>query len=241
MITLDDIKNNEEISGLINTSCKCLEALNYTEHGLRHANIVSNMAGRILAALKYNSKDIELARIAGYVHDLGNAVNRKNHGVTGAVLLYPILKQMGMPYADINIILSAVGNHEEEIGTTVNQISAAVIIADKSDAHRTRVKKGKYDPDDIHDRVNYSIKKNFLVIDSKTRTISSKYYMTDASSVMEFFQIYLSRIDMSEKAAKYLNCTYNLYINDVRINSPKRLSPSKIAEIENKPINGNNL
>lgn len=241
MITLENIKSNKEIIALINTSCECLEALNYTEHGIRHANIVSSTAGKILSALGYNQKDIELAKIAGYVHDVGNAVNRKNHGVTGALLVYPILKEMGMPYEDINIITSAIGNHEEEIGTTVNHVSAAVIIADKSDAHRTRVKKGNYDPDDIHDRVNYSIKKNFIVIDEKARTISSKFYMTEESSVMEFFQIYMSRIDMSEKASKFLECSFKLYINDTRINSSKRLSPSMIAEIESKNSNNNDI
>lgn len=238
MITLEKIKNNKEIIELINTSCDCLEALSYTEHGLRHANVVSYLSGKILQDLEYSAREVELAKIAGYVHDVGNAVNRKNHGISGALLIYPILNKMGMPYQDINIIVSAIGNHEEEIGTSVNNVSAAVVIADKSDAHRTRVKKGQYDPEDIHDRVNYSIKKNYLEIDPKTRTISSKFYMTDDSSVMEFFQIYLSRIDMSEKAAKFLNCTYKLYINNVRINSPKKLSASMIAELNLK--NGNN-
>jgi len=241
MITLENIKNNKEIIALIDSSTKCLEAMCYTEHGLRHANIVSNMAGKILAALNYPEKDVELVKIAGYIHDVGNAINRKNHGITGALLVYPILKDMGMPLEDINLITSAIGNHEEEIGTSVNHISAALIVADKSDAHRTRVRKDNFDPDDIHDRVNYSIKKNFLEVDASTRSISSKFYMTNHSSVMEFFQIYLTRIDMSEKAAKFLNCTYNLYINDVRINSPKRLSPSKIAEIEKKTVNNSNI
>lgn len=236
MITLENIKSNKEIMELINSSCKCLEAMNYTEHGLRHASVVSSMAGKILSELGYDERQVELAKIAGYVHDVGNAINRKNHGISGALLVYAILNRMNMPYEDINIIVSAIGNHEEEIGTSVNNVSAAIVIADKSDAHRTRVNKGRYDPDDIHDRVNYSIKKNYLQIDAKTRTISSKFYMTDDSSVMEFFQIYLTRIDMSEKAAKFLDCTFKLFINDVRINSPKRLSPSMIAEIENKTV-----
>lgn len=234
MITLDDIKKNKEIKALINNSCRCLEAMSYTEHGIRHAKIVSNFAGKILKELNYNQRLVELGKIAGYIHDVGNAINRKNHGVSGALLVYPILNKMGMPFEDINIIISAIGNHEEEIGTSVNEVSAALIIADKSDAHRTRVHKEQYDLDDIHDRVNYSIKKNLLLIDSKTRTISSKFYMTNDSSVMEFFQIYLSRIDMSEQAAKFLGCTFKLYINNVRINSPKKLSPSMINEIENK-------
>ena len=239
MITIEQIKNNKEIVTLILSSCKSLEAMSYTEHGLRHANIVSSLTGKILQALGYSEREVELGKIAGYIHDVGNAINRKNHGISGALLIYPLLIKIGMPYEDVTTIISAVGNHEEEIGTTVNAVSAAVIIADKSDAHRTRVRKGQYDPDDIHDRVNYSIKKNILEIDSKSRTILSKFFMTDDSSVMEFFQIYLSRIDMSEKAAKFLNCTFKLFINNVRINSPKKLSATMMAEIESKGSNGN--
>jgi metal-dependent HD superfamily phosphatase/phosphodiesterase len=234
MITLENIKNNTEIKELINSSCKLLEAMSYTEHGLRHANIVSSLAGKILSSLGYSEREVELAKIAGYVHDIGNAVNRKNHGITGALLIYPILIKMGMPFADVNAIISGVGSHEEEIGTTVNSISAAIIIADKSDAHRTRVRKNQYDPNDIHDRVNYSIKKNILEIDAANRVISSKFYMTNDSSVMEFFQIYLSRIDMSEKAAKFLNCTFKLYINNVLINSPRKMSATMMNQVEIK-------
>ncbi len=219
MVMLEDVRNNIEISELIKASAAVLEALNYTEHGERHATIVSTMAGKILNKLGYSEREAELARIAGYVHDVGNAINRKNHGITGALLIYPILEKLGMDYKEINIITSSVGNHEEEIGTTVNNVSAAVIIADKSDAPRTRVRRSNYDPKDIHDRVNFSIKKNFLEMDTANRTISSKFYMSEESSVMEFFQIYLSRIDMSEKAAKFLGCQFNLYINNVKINS----------------------
>jgi len=219
MIKLEDVRNYNEIKELIKASATVLEALNYTEHGERHATIVSTIAGKVLNKLGYTEREAELARIAGYIHDVGNAINRKNHGITGALLVYPVLEKLGMDYKEINTITSAIGNHEEEIGTTVNSVSAALIIADKSDAHRTRVKKGYYDPKDIHDRVNYSIKKNFLEIDAENRIISSKFYMSEESSVMEFFQIYLTRIDMSEKAARFLKCQFNLYINNVKINS----------------------
>ncbi len=224
MIKIDDIKSNKEIGLLIQISCVSLDAMGYTEHGLRHANIVSNLAGRILSELGYDRRQVELAKIAGYVHDVGNSINRHNHGISSALLMYPILKEMGMPIEDVVLIISAIGNHEEEIGTSVNDVSAALVIADKSDAHRTRVRSVNYDPDDIHDRVNYSIKKNFLDIDAANKTISNKFYMTENSSVMEFLKIYLSRIDMSEKAARVLGCTYKLYINDVKINAPKKLS-----------------
>lgn len=221
MITLEEVKNNKEVKALIKTSCDCLEAMNYTEHGIRHAGYVSSTAQRILKLLGYNERLQELAKIAGYIHDVGNAVNRKNHGVTGALLMYPILKEMGMPLADVNIITAAVGNHEEEIGTVISEVSAALIIADKSDAHRTRVRNRNFDKDDIHDRVNYAIKKNIVYVDKKAKVISSKFYMNTGSSVMEYFQIYLSRIVMSEHAAKFLGCQFRLYINDTLINSPR--------------------
>lgn len=226
------IKQNPEVQALIDGSANCLVAMNYTEHGLRHASYVSHISAKILSKLGYSKHDVELARIAGYLHDVGNLVNRHHHGCHSALLVYPILKEIGMPYEDICTVVSAIGNHEEDIGTPIEHVGSALIIADKSDAHRTRVHKETFNPDDIHDRVNISIKKNVVEVDRERRTISSKFYMDERSSVMEFFEIYLSRIEMSERAAEKLNCTFNLYINDVLINSPKPVSDKKLHSVK---------
>ena len=224
MITLEDVKNNEEIKSLLKTSCDCLTAMNYTEHGLRHANYVSCTAYRILKEAGFDERMQELAKIAGYIHDVGNSINRNHHGISGALLVYPILIKIGIPYEDAGIIISAIGNHEEEIGSVVNPVCAALIIADKSDAHRTRVGRKDFDPKDIHDRVNYAILKNSVFVDNVNKIISSKFYMNESSSVMDYFQIYLKRMIMSEKAARFLGFQFRLYINDVLINSPEHFT-----------------
>lgn len=236
MITLDEIKKNEELRALINNSCAVLNSMNYTEHGIRHAKYVSKVASMILTKLGFDEKTIELGKIAGYLHDVGNVINRKNHGKTSGILLYPILKELGMEINDVCTICAAVGNHEESIGYVVNTVCAALIIADKSDAHRTRVRKYNYNLNDIHDRVNYAILKNIVEVDEVNKIIKSKFYMNDSSSVMEYFEIYINRIMFSEKAASYLGCDFHIYINDVLINSPKRISKkalSSIREIDN--------
>ena len=149
MITLRDIKANDNFCALIKWAGKCMETKGYTEHGIRHCSYVSTTARNILSSLDYPERVRELAAIAGYIHDIGNSVNRKNHGPTGACLAFPLLMEMGMDIDEICMITSAVGNHEEETGSAVNEVSAAIIIADKSDAHRTRVGRGKYNPEDI--------------------------------------------------------------------------------------------
>lgn len=232
MVSYKDIIENEEIKTLINASCQVLRAMNYTEHGMRHANYVSRVAGNILSKLEYDERTVELARIAGYLHDVGNCVNRLNHGVTSATLIYPILMGLKMPIDEVCTIIGAIGNHEEEIGAIVNAIGAALVIADKSDAHRTRVRADSFDINDIHDRVNLSIRKNFVEVNKAKMEIISRIYMDDTSSVMEYFQIYLHRMVMSEKASQFLDCTFKLYVNDVLINSPKTLTPTMLKKIE---------
>ena len=141
MIRLQDIKNNNDIKALIEGANKTLEVLGYTEHGIRHVTRVSNTAAKILRVLGYPSSLVELAAIAGMMHDIGNCINRKNHGIAGANLLFPILLKMKMPMEDIVYIISAIGSHEEQYGSPVNEVSAALIIADKIDAHRTRIRR----------------------------------------------------------------------------------------------------
>jgi metal-dependent HD superfamily phosphatase/phosphodiesterase len=219
IITLEQIKKNPKIEVLVNHANDMLEHIGYTEHGRRHVGYVSKVAGDLLETLGYDSRTVELARIAGWIHDIGNSINRHNHGMNGAILLYPILTEIGMDIKEIAVILSAIGNHEAETGSPVGPISAVLIIADKSDAHRTRVRRGKYDPFDIHDRVNYSIKENKVTVDVDKKEINYEMVMDSSSSVMEYMQIFLSRMIMCEKAAEFLGCRLNIMINGTTINN----------------------
>ena len=231
MDLLQKVKQDEEVKALIEASGAVLKSMNYTEHGLRHANYVSRTAGKILFELRYDKREVELATVAGYMHDIGNSINRTHHGQTSALLTYDILKRLNVPFSDISKVTSAIGNHEEQSGFIVNSVTAALVIADKSDAHRTRVTRETYDPNDIHDRVNFSIKKSYVSIDREKSAINSKIYMDNSSSVMEYLKIYIDRIVMSEKAAHFLNCSFNLYINDVLINSPKHIGATQMKKI----------
>lgn len=219
VITLEDVRNNEKIKVLIKTANTVLEAMGYTEHGLRHVGYVSKTAGDILKTLDYDERTVELGAIAGWVHDVGNGINRHFHGLNGASMLYPILNEIGFPIEETAQILAAVGNHEADTGVPVSPISAALIIADKSDAHRTRVRRKSYNVNDIHDRVNYSIKKNDLRVDDENRVIEYRLTMDSSSSVMEFMQIFMSRMVMCEKAAELLGCKFNIVINERLINN----------------------
>ncbi|MEX1377601.1 MAG: phosphohydrolase [Eubacteriales bacterium] len=219
IITLEEVKNDEKIKVLINTANKVLEAMGYTEHGLRHVGYVSKVASEILETLGYDDRTVELAAITGWVHDVGNAINRNFHGLNGASMLYPILNEIGFPIEETAQILAAVGNHEADTGIPVSPISAALIIADKSDAHRTRVRRKDFNINDIHDRVNYSIKKNWVTIDKENKVIQYKLVMDSSSSVMEFMEIFIARMSMCEKAAEMLKCRFDILINDSLINN----------------------
>src|SRR5690554_5383211 len=176
-ITLEDVKKDYEIQSMVSNANKALEALGYTEHGFRHVGYVSQTAANILRELNFDARKVELAAIAGWVHDVGNLVNRKYHGLTGATLITPVLHRLGMPMDEVCQIACAIGNHEEEYGRPLSDIGAALILADKSDAHRTRVRRHKYDPNDIHDRVNYSIKKNRIIVDKDYKIIRFELIM----------------------------------------------------------------
>ena len=191
-ITLEDVKNNEEVEQLIITAQKQLDVLGYTEHSHRHLNIVSQRAGEILRELGYGEDRIRLAEIAGYLHDLGNAINRKDHAHTGAILADRILKDMGMNVKDRCDIMMAIGNHDENSGTAVSDISAAIILADKSDAHRSRVSKTNKSLFDKHDRVNYAVTDAKLRIDQEERKIILDLTIdTKMCPVLDYFEIYL--------------------------------------------------
>ncbi len=219
MITLLDIKQDESIRALIKAGNRYLEHLGYTDHGPRHLSYVSRTASNILAQLGYSEREIELAAIAGWVHDVGNSINRHDHGPNGAVMLFPILKDAGMNLQDAIEIITAVGNHEEESGTASSAVSAALIIADKSDAHKSRVRNGTPDLGDIHDRVNFAIQKNEVIINRKTHIIKQSLIMDKSSSVLEYLSIYLPRILMCEKAARFLKQEFELEINGHPVNN----------------------
>ena len=227
MVTLQDIRQNENIKALIRAGNRYLEACGYTDHGPRHVSYVSKTASGILRALGYSPREVELAAIAGWVHDVGNSVNRHDYGPNGAVILLPILRETGMDMNDVMEIITAVGNHEEQSGFISSAVSAALVLGDKSDAHKTRVRHGCPDPTDVHDRVNFSIQENEVSVDRKARIIRHELTMDETSSVMEYLQIYMSRIVMCEQAAAFLKCSFDLVINGRPVNNRPR--PEKDA------------
>ncbi|MBO5349962.1 MAG: HD domain-containing protein [Clostridia bacterium] len=218
MITLDEIKKNTEIRQLILGSQEQLNALGFTEHSFRHIGIVSQRAGEILKTLGYDKERVELAKIAGYMHDIGNCVNRNNHAHSGAILAYQILKDMGMNCKDRTDIMMAIGNHDEQTGTAVNDISAALILADKSDVHRDRVVNTNIANFDKHDKVNYAVTDSKFIIDKNERKIKLDLKIdTKISPVLNYFEIFLDRTMMSKSAAKFLNIWFELIINDTKL------------------------
>lgn len=218
MITLEDVKNNKQVLALVKGSQKQLNVLGYTEHSTRHISIVSERAGNILKKLGYPEERIELTRIAGYLHDIGNCVNRVDHAHTGAILAYNILKEMGMPEDDLIEIVMAIGNHDEQTGTAVSDISAALILADKSDVHRDRVVNTNVATFDKHDKVNYAVTKASLDLDPDRRKIVLNLKIdTEICPVLDYFEIFMDRTMMSKHAARYLRIWFELIINDTKL------------------------
>ena len=218
MMTLEDIKNNKEIEELILSSQKQLNVLGYTEHSMRHISIVSNRAGKILETLDYPKERIELAKIAGYMHDIGNCVNRVDHAHSGAILAYQILKEIGMNVQDRTEIMMAIGNHDEQTGTAVSDISAALILADKSDVHRDRVVNTNMSTFDKHDKVNYAVTNADFIIDKEKRKVTLDLTIdTEICPVLDYFEIFMDRTMMSKYAAKYLNIWFELIINGTKL------------------------
>ncbi len=218
MVTLEDIKNNREVVALIEGAQKQLDGLGYTEHSYRHLGIVSKRAGEILEDLGFDERTAELARIAGYMHDIGNCVNRVDHAHSGAILSYNILKEMGMNVEERTEIMMAIGNHDENTGTAISNISAALILADKSDVDRTRVSKTNIANFDIHDKVNYAVTNADLKLDPNNKIITLKLNIdTSICPVLDYFKIFMDRTIMSKYAAKYLKIWYELIINNTKL------------------------
>ena len=218
MVTFEDVKNNAEVQELIVGAQRQLNALGYTEHSIRHVSIVANRAAKILEDLGYDEHRVELARIAGFLHDIGNGVNRIDHAHSGAILAYNILKEMGMDVKDRTEIMSAIGNHDENTGTAVSDISAALILADKSDVHRDRVVNTNISTFDKHDKVNYAVTDAQFKIDKETRIATLDLTIdTNISPVLDYFEIFMDRTMMSKYAAKYLNIWFELVINGTKL------------------------
>jgi uncharacterized protein len=212
------VQLDPEITRLIEKANEHLGAIGYTEHGLRHANRVCNSAGMILEKLGYETHEVEMARVAGYLHDIGNFIGRTNHGQTGAAVLYTMLKRFELSFDDEAKVLSAVGNHEEQYGQVMNNTGAAVVIADKADVHRSRVR--NYDPSkqDIHDHVNYAVTSSKLSVDTDKREIILDLIIDNQiASVMDYFNIFLQRMEMCQNAAKFLGCDFVLIANGARL------------------------
>jgi metal-dependent HD superfamily phosphatase/phosphodiesterase len=188
--------------------------LGYTEHGLRHANLVGRIAFNILTRLGHEQHTAELAAVAGHLHDVGNVISRHNHPQTSALLALPVLTGLGLPDGDIGLVLGAIGNHEEELGHPVSVVSAAVNIADKSDVHRSRVRKDAEVQFDIHDRVNFSATHSFVRVDAAARTITLELEIdTAVSDILEYFEIFLTRMMMCRRAAEGLDCKFRMTVN----------------------------
>ena len=214
-MTYEQIKKNEDIQTYIKEADASLLALGFTEHSFAHVTLVAEQAGYILQALGYSSREAELARIAGYLHDIGNLVNRIEHSQSGAVMAFRILDKLGFSSSEIARITTAIGNHDEGTGVPVNPIAAALILADKSDVRRTRVRNGDISTFDIHDRVNYSVLSSELKINEDRTVIKLVLQIdTEISSVMDYFEIFLNRMILCRKAAERLGLQFKLMINE---------------------------
>jgi len=217
-VSLQDVKNNSIVQTFIKSANDYLGAIGYTEHGVRHVGLIASIAENVLLYLDYPKRLCELAAIAGYLHDIGNVVNRQSHGQSSALLAMRILKDMGATPDEIALIISAIGNHEEEVGEPLNPVAAALILADKSDVHKTRVRKSQIAAEDIHDRVNYAVERSFLKVIKEKKIISLQITIdTQRSKVMEYFEIFMSRMIMCRRAANFLDCNFELIINERKL------------------------
>ena len=215
-VTYEDVRKSEEIRTYIKQADESLKAIGYTEHSFAHCTKVAKVAGDLLEKLGYDAHEVELARIAGFMHDIGNVVNRIDHAQSGAMMAFRILDKMGMPPEDVATVITAIGNHDEQTDAAVNAVAAALIIADKTDVRRSRVRNRSTINFDIHDRVNYAAEKSDVILepDSKTITLDLKIN-TEICAVMDYFEIFTGRMLLCRKAAEFLGLQFKLDINDV--------------------------
>ncbi len=215
LITVDDLKRDAETVAMLQAANATMKELGYTEHGQRHAGLVGNIAQNVLEHLGYDQRTYQLGNVAGYLHDIGNAIHRQNHALSGSLMAWGILKRMSMSPQECALVMNAIGNHEEERGTATTAISAAVIIGDKADVHRSRVQNPRMEDFDIHDRVNYAAKRSFVRVHNEEKIIALELEIdTHYAAVIEYFEIFLSRMTMMRQACEFLGCKYQLIIND---------------------------
>ena len=214
-MTYEEIKKNTDVNIYIKAADECLQALGFTEHSYAHVTTVAEKTGYILQTLGYDERIVELGKIAGYLHDIGNLINRDDHSQSGAMMAFRILDHLGFPAEETAMIVSAIGNHDEGTGVPVSPLAAALILADKSDVRRNRVRNTEITSFDIHDRVNYSVTKAELKINSAHTIIKLKLQVdTHFSSVMEYFEIFMGRMILCRKAAEKLGLQFKLMINE---------------------------
>jgi len=217
--TLDDVKRDDRVRVFIRSANAQTGAIGYTEHGERHANTTADGARFILRSLGHEARRCELGAVAAYLHDVGNVINREKHGQTGALLAKDILSDLGFTLEEIAIVMGAIANHEEEEGgQPVSAVGAAVIIADKSDVHRSRVRNPKTTSFDIHDRVNYAATSSEIKVSRREKLITLELTIdTEVAPLMDYFEIFLSRMMLSRRAAEFLHCSFALVINNTRL------------------------
>ncbi|HEX9654011.1 MAG TPA: HD domain-containing protein [bacterium] len=214
-ISLEDVKKDPQVQAYIDRADEYLAVIGYTEHGRRHCSLVAKVARDILLKLDRPEREAELSAISGYLHDIGNVFNRINHAYTGAVLAHTLLKDMGMDPREITAIVAAIGGHDDNGFEPISSVSSGLIIADKSDVHRSRVRNPDMIKFDIHDRVNYAVNKSYLQVDTENKTIT--LFLTidvKIASVMEYFEIFLNRMLYCKRAANFLGCQFRLVVND---------------------------
>ncbi|MDD6095853.1 MAG: HD domain-containing protein [Clostridia bacterium] len=217
-MTFEQIKNNPAVRTYVKSADESLAVLGFTEHSFAHVTTVAEKAGYILDTMGYPERMVELAKIAGYLHDIGNLINRVDHSQSGGIMAFRILDRMGFPPEEIALIVSAIGNHDEGTGVPVSPLAAALILADKSDVRRSRVRNTELTNFDIHDRVNYSVTKSELKINEAHTLIKLKLQIdTHVGSVMEYFEIFMERMILCRKAAEMLGLKFKLMINEQQL------------------------
>jgi metal-dependent HD superfamily phosphatase/phosphodiesterase len=218
LVSVEDVQKHEGVQTFISLADRYLGEIGYTEHGFRHAGLVSKIAYNVLHRLGFDDRTAELGAISGYLHDLGNFVSRSMHSQTGAAITYDLLRDLGMSYGEVGIVMAAIGNHEEEFGHPVNPAGAALIVADKSDVHKSRVRVKDPTLFDIHDRVNHAVDSSFLRVDPEARTLTLELSIDiEQAGVMEYFEIFLSRMVMCRRAGEFLNCQFKIDINGAKL------------------------
>ena len=217
-VTYEDIKSNPEIRTYITQADASLIALGFTEHSFAHVTKCAETASSLLRDLGYGAREIELAKIAGFMHDIGNVINRNDHAQSGAVMAFRILDKLGMDPADVAVVITAIGDHDDKTAFPVNAVAAALLLADKTDVRRSRVRNRETINFDIHDRVNYAVEKSDLALDAAARTVTLTLTInTEVCAVMDYFEIFLDRMLLCRKAAEFFSLKFTLNINGLTL------------------------